>query len=299
MRGNRVLSRLDEMLTEAINGSFAESCYDETELSRLESKFRQYLTERELAAERVQAERAAIKELVTDISHQTKTPIANICLYTQLLEEKSPQELKPYVQQIHQQAEKLEFLIQALARISRLESGVIRLELRPCRVWELIEKSVRQMQEKARARQITIYADEEKDEKEDSGKPYQIWEDGQTQAFSDMQAVCDMGWTQEALGNLLDNGIKYSPEGSRIRVRVRGFEMFVRISVEDEGPGILEEEQAQIFERFYRGKNAGEQEGSGVGLYLTRMILQKERGYIRVCAGVQGGSRFQMYLPRQ
>lgn len=299
MRGNRVLSRLDEMLTEAINGSFAESCYDETELSRLESKFRQYLTERELAAERVQAERAAIKELVTDISHQTKTPIANICLYTQLLEEKSPQELKPYVQQIHQQAEKLEFLIQALARISRLESGVIRLEPRPCRVWELIEKSVRQMQEKARARQITIYADEEKDEKEDAGKPYQIWEDGQTQAFSDMQAVCDMGWTQEALGNLLDNGIKYSPEGSRIRVRVRGFEMFVRISVEDEGPGILEEEQAQIFERFYRGKNAGEQEGSGVGLYLTRMILQKERGYIRVCAGARGGSRFQMYLPRQ
>ena len=278
MRGSRIVSRLDEMLTAAIDGSFVESDYNETELSRLESKFRQYLTEKELSAERVQAERAAVRELVTNISHQTKTPIANISLYTQLLEEKSPQELKPCVQQIRQQAEKLEFLIQALTQISRLESGIVRLFPKPCPVSVLIDKVIQEMQKKAEKKQITIIAAEQND---------------------GIQAVFDLRWTEEALGNLLDNALKYSPESSQVTLSVRVFEMFVRISVEDEGPGILEEEQAQVFERFYRGKNAAQQEGNGVGLYLTRMILQKEGGYIKVSSRDMGGSCFQMYLPRQ
>lgn len=285
MRGSKIVSRLDEMLTSAMEGSFVESDYNETELSRLESKFRQYLTEKELSAERVRTEREAIKELVTDISHQTKTPIANISLYTQLLEEKTTQELKPYVQQIRQQAQKLEFLIHALTQISRLESGMISLQPRPCQVRELIEKPVSEIRERAKEKQITIAL---------------LDEDGQgaaTVKACDSKACCDVRWTQEAIGNLLDNAVKYSPRKSRVTIRVDAFEMFVRISVEDEGPGILEEERARIFERFYRGKDALWQEGNGVGLYLTRMILQKERGYIRVLDGGRGGSCFQVYLP--
>lgn len=125
LRKKYIVARLDEMLTDAINGSFIESDYNETELSRLESKFRQYLTAKEMSEEKVRAERTAIKELVTDISHQTRTPIANICLYTQLLEEISSPEMLPYVEQIRIQAEKLDFLIQALTKISRLESDMI------------------------------------------------------------------------------------------------------------------------------------------------------------------------------
>ena len=279
MRGSKIVSRLDEMLTDAINGSFVETDYNETELSRLESRFRQYLTEKELSAEKVQAERAAIEELVTDISHQTKTPIANICLYTQLLEEISTEEMEPYVRQIRQQAEKLEFLIGALTQISRLESGMVKLTPKPCPVFEMIEQSVREMQGKAKEKKITATVSFD-------GESGDIW------------AVYDTRWTGEALGNLLDNAVKYSPDGSQIRIKVRRFEMFVCISVEDEGPGILEEEQAQIFERFYRGKNTLQQEGNGVGLYLARMILQKEGGYIKVSSGEKRGSCFQIFLPR-
>lgn len=285
LRGNKIVTRLDEMLTDAINGSFIESVYDETELSRLESKFRQYLTAKEMSEEKVRAERKAIKELVTDISHQTKTPIANICLYTQLLEEISSSDMLPYVEQIRMQAEKLEFLIQALTKISRLESDMIRLQPKAQPVALLVGKAVREMQGRAEVKNIRITVEHS------SYMEYAA-------DSEEIHAVYDARWTGEALGNLLDNSVKYSPESSRIRVSVKALELFVRISVEDEGPGIPVEERAQIFERFYRGKNAAREEGNGVGLYLTRMILQRERGYVKVSSGARGGSCFHLYLPK-
>ncbi len=285
LRGNKIVTRLDEMLTDAINGSFIESVYDETELSRLESKFRQYLTAKEMSEEKVRAERKAIKELVTDISHQTKTPIANICLYTQLLEEISSSDMLPYVEQIRMQAEKLEFLIQALTKISRLESDMIRLQSKAQPVALLVGKAVREMQGRAEVKNIRITV-EHASYMESAADSEEI------------HAVYDARWTGEALGNLLDNSVKYSPESSRIRVSVKALELFVRISVEDEGPGIPVEERAQIFERFHRGKNAAREEGNGVGLYLTRMILQRERGYVKVSSGARGGSCFHLYLPK-
>ena len=321
LRGNKVVARLDEMLTDAINGSFIESVYDETELSRLESKFRQYLTAKEMSEEKVRAERKAIKELVTDISHQTKTPIANICLYTQLLEEISSSDMLPYVEQIRMQAEKLEFLIQALTKISRLESDMIRLQPKAQPVSLLVRKAVREMQGRAEIKNIMINVEPmsfmEYEEDIGCGKDIDHRKDvdhikaidhaektvytKNIEHAADSEELCaiyDARWTGEALGNLLDNSVKYSPEGSRIRVSVKVLELFVRISVEDEGPGIPVEERAQIFERFHRGKNAAREEGNGVGLYLTRMILQRERGYVKVSSGQKGGSCFHLYLPK-
>ncbi len=275
---SKIISRLDEMLEAAINGSFVEEDYDETELSRLESKFRQYLTARETASEKVEAERTAIKELVTDISHQTKTPLANILLYTQLLQEQcKDQQAAPYIEQIRMQTEKLQFLMQALIKISRLESKMVELSPTEGSLYPLILQAVDLAQGKAGAKEITIEMRE---------------------AEKDIRAVFDFRWTLEALGNLLDNAVKYSPVGSRVTVEVRAFEMFVCISVEDMGSGIPESEQAQIFKRFYRGKNARYEEGNGVGLYLTRMILQKERGYVKVSSPEKGGSCFSIYLQR-
>lgn len=274
---SKVISRLDAMLEAAMNGSFVETDYDETELSRLESKFRQYLTARETASEKVEAERSAIKELVTDISHQTKTPLANILLYTQLLQEEcQDQQAAPYIEQIRIQTEKLDFLMQALVKISRLESGMVELAPEEGALHPLLSQAVKLAKGRAAAKEITIELEEE---------------------ACDVRALFDFRWTLEALGNLLDNAVKYSPAGSKVTVKVRAFELFVCVSVEDMGPGIPESEQAQIFERFYRGACARQEEGNGVGLYLTRMILQKERGYVKVTALEEGGSRFSMFLP--
>lgn len=281
--GSKIISRLDNMLEAAMNGTFVEEDYDETELSRLESKFRQYLTAKETASAKVEAERSAIKELVTDISHQTKTPLSNILLYTQLLQEQcKDQQVAPYIEQIQMQTEKLDFLMQALIKISRLESGMVELTPAKGSLYPLLSQAVKLAEGRAEAKKIMIEAPLQRGGKKEA----------------ETCALYDFKWTLEALGNLLDNAVKYSPEGSRITVSMRTFEMFVCISVEDMGPGIAESEQAQIFERFYRGKNARQEEGNGVGLYLTRMILQKERGYVKVSSPEKGGSRFSIYLQR-
>ena len=194
---NKIVARLDTMLTDAINGVFTESNYDETQLSRLESKFRQYLTGKEAAGEKVQAERAAIKELVTDISHQTKTPIANICLYTQLLEEASSPETLPLVRQIHQQAETLEFLIQALTKISRLETNIV--EVRPAfqEISALLTEAEAGIRQRAANKEIRI-----------------------RNIYTGNGSACyDLKWTKEALENILDNAVKYTPEGGHIWFR--------------------------------------------------------------------------------
>lgn len=273
----RTLQRLDEMLSSAIDGTFEEKRYDETELSRLENRWKQYFASSKQSLEKTRAERENIKSLVSDISHQTKTPLSNILLYAELLEEKAKDnEEKALAEQIYVQAEKLEFLIQSLVKMSRLESGI--LEVVPDRqdLIPLVEDSVNLYRAKAAEKNITLAF----------------------QAGEGISASYDRKWTLEALNNVVDNAVKYSPEGSLVEIRIRRFEFYACIEVADEGPGIPEEERAGIFGRFCRGKQVQQEEGVGLGLYLTREILERENGYIKVSARQEGGSCFSLYLPR-
>ena len=122
-----MLDTLDQMLDDAIRGDFQESLYDESRLSALETRMAHYLSAiRRVRPEPGGGEGQAIKTLIGDISHQTKTPIANLLLYAQLLEEQDlPPESRAYVSALEQQAEKLRFLIDALVKTSRLETGVL------------------------------------------------------------------------------------------------------------------------------------------------------------------------------
>lgn len=278
MRTGKTLKRLDEMLTDAMNGTFEESRYDETELSRLESRWKQYLTTSRISMEKNQAEWEKIKTLVSDISHQTKTPLANILLYAELLEEKAQDsEEKELARQILTQTSKLEFLIQSLVKMSRLETEVLAVEPVSSPVKPLVEQALEQIQLKAKAKKIEVYASEI-DEK--------------------ITASYDRKWTLEALCNILDNAVKYSPKGSRITVEVQAYEFYVCINVRDQGIGIPEEERAQIFGRFYRGSQVQQEEGVGIGLYLAREILQRENGYIKVESKSGEGSTFSLFLSK-
>ena len=110
-------------------------------------------------------------------------------------------------------------------------------------------------------------------------------------------AVFDPRWTEEAVYNLLDNAVKYTPEGGVVRVRVTEYPLFAAIHVSDTGAGIPEEEQAKVFQRFYRGEAHREEEGVGIGLYLVRQIAQGQGGYVKVSAQPGTGSTFSLYLP--
>lgn len=272
----KLLARLDQMLEDGIRGTFSESDYDETKLSQLESKWLRYLTASKLSYQKTGQEREKLKELVSDISHQTKTPLSNILLYTQLLQEQSlDAQSRSLADEIRTQAEKLEFLIQSLVKTSRLETGTFQLS--PCEsdIDSMIRSAIEQVTPKADSRQIQINYTPER-----------------------YTASFDSKWTQEALFNILDNAVKYSPECTRITVSVKAFEMFVCISVADQGIGISEEELPRIFGRFYRGQNVREQNGVGIGLYLSRRIIEEQGGYITAESSPGHGSVFKVFLPR-
>ena len=185
---NRTLNRLNQMLDEANSGTFQESDYNETKLSKLESKWKQFLSTSSLSKQNLEQEKENIKALVTDISHQTKTPMTNIKMYAELLTEnltlgntETNQEL---LAEIIHQTEKLEFLIQSLTKISRLESNIVEVVPSTNSVNQLISDVVCDFEHKAKKKQITL----------------------SVLSTEPVTATFDYKWTKEALSNIMDNG---------------------------------------------------------------------------------------------
>ena len=278
---NRTLKRLDRMLDDAINGKFEESDFTETELSRLEAKWKHFLSASQLSKEQLDKEKQNIEGLVADISHQTRTPIANLKLYSALLEEKLKKredaggEEQELLQEIIAQTEKLEFLVQSLTKMSRLESNIIKVSPQKGKAIPFVRETVSQIEAAAREKR-------------------RYFEIGA--ADRDCMALFDVKWTKEALGNILDNAVKYSYEDSTIQVLIREYELYVAISVKNKGIGISEQESSKIFGRFYRSEKVLQKEGVGLGLYLARKILQRENGYIEVRSEEGDGAEFILYL---
>ena len=277
-RTRRLLGRLDHMLESAMDGHFSESEYTEDMLSRLEARMYQYLSMDRQDRKETAKERDAVKSLVSDISHQTKTPVANILLYSQLLQENESldERARQIAGQIEMQTEKLNFLIQSLIRTSRLENGIVAVVPKEDRILELIHDLPHPASAQAK------------------GVEYHIVEE-----MPDICACFDRKWTVEALSNLVDNAVKYTPLGGKVTVSVQEYEMFVRIDVADTGIGISEEETAKIFARFYRSPHVQEERGVGLGLYLAREILHREGGYIKVASVPGQGSVFSVFLSKR
>lgn len=271
----QTMSKLNQIIDCAMQGNFEEEHFDESMLSALETKFVHYLASSSISAKKQQMEKDNIKSLIADISHQTKTPIANVLLYTQLLgEEELTENGHFYVYELETQAKKLQTLIEALVKTSRLETGVIALNPVSSRIDTVICAAVSQIVPKADEKQIKLIVES-----------------------SDTKAVFDSKWTEEAIVNLLDNAIKYTQNGGKITVSVSEYQMFASINVKDNGPGISEEEQSKVFRRFYRGVEQQSKDGVGIGLYLVRQIAEGQGGYIRVQSSKGQGTVFSLYLP--
>lgn len=272
----RLLQRLDDMLERAIAQGFSEEDYDESLLSALECRLARYLAASAVSARNLQAEKDKIKTLIADISHQTKTPLANVLLYAQLLSEQPlPEESRGCVAALEGQAQKLRALIEALVKVSRLESGVLALHPRRAALAPMLEEAVAQFMPVAAEKHITL-----------------------TLGSPQGDGVFDPKWTAEAVCNLLDNAVKYTPAGGRVAVQTRSYELFCCIDVADTGPGIPEEEQARVFRRFYRCPANDQAQGVGIGLYLARQIAEGQGGYIRVASGPGRGAVFSLCLPK-
>lgn len=271
----RSLKRMYAMIQSAIDGTFQAEHFDESLFSSVENKLAEYLTVSRVQAGKTAAEQDKIKTLIADISHQTKTPLANILLYTELLKEEGAGSSEN-MELLEAQAKKLDFLIQSLVKMSRLETGILLLHPRKNDVSRLLKEV--QEQYTVRAQEKGLYL---RMLAEEAGE---------------VTACFDFKWTLEALGNLIDNAIKYTETGG-ITVRVKKFELFVCIEVTDTGIGIAEEEHEKVFGRFYRSVSVSGKQGVGIGLYLAREILRQQSGYMKLSSKVGKGSVFSVYLP--
>lgn len=227
--------------------------------------------------QRLAQEKEQIKTLISDISHQIKTPVAAANTFGQLLDDKelSDEERGEYLAALQTSLEKLTFLTDSLIKMSRLESGIIRLNPAQNSLNAIVLQAVKTVYAKAREKKITITFD----------------------CRQNFEALLDFNWTAEAIANVLDNAVKYTPSGGIVGLNITEYPSYLRLDISDNGIGIPEEEQPRIFGRFYRGKQAAGIDGVGLGLYLTRDIVSKQYGYIKVLSD-NGGSTFSIFFKK-
>ena len=278
LREKKLLRRLQEMLEDAVAGTFSEGKLMDTGISELESAMWRFLNDSQLSSVQLAEQKQRIQSLISDISHQTVTPIANIKMYSEFLREDSltTEEYRHFADNLDRQARKLSWLGEGFAKISRMETGIISLkpEIQP--VLPVILEAVDQAALKA----------------EQHGNDIRLKGDQK------LKACLDRRWTEEVFFNLLDNAVKYSDPGSVILVELLEYEMYIRINVCSRGTKVKREEFARVFQRFYRGKNAEDQEGVGLGLYLAREIIRGQRGYMKGEYDPEKGNVFSVFLCR-
>jgi len=252
---------------------------EESLLSRISHRLERLYNVMQENRRKLEAEKAELQILVSDISHQTKTPIANLIIINDTLLTRSMAEEMQYefLQATKSQLDKLDFMIQALVKASRLETGLIMLEKKVTPIYETLVSAINGILAPLEKKHLNL-----------------------TVTCPEMLNVYhDVRWTSEVLFNLLDNAVKYTPIEGNIHVAVQEWEMYVKIDVSDSGKGIPESEQASIFKRFYREKTVHEIDGIGIGLYIAREIITKQGGYIKIVSEVGKGSTFSVFLPKK
>lgn len=282
-RERELADRLKGMLEKAVAGTFQEGRLEDHAFSEIESDMWRFLMDCQMSSWKLTEQKEKIQALITDTSHQALTPVSNIRIYTELLKEEQELWRNQYgipdteeedkIAVIQAQAEKLEFLVNSLSKLSCLEMGVIALMPEKNRISEILLGVKRQFRRKAKEKEISFSVE-----------------------LSEAEAVFDMKWTEEALANVVDNALKYTPAGGTVHVRAVPYQMFVGLEVSDTGIGIGEAETAKIFTRFYRSPAVKKQPGLGIGLWQAREIMAKQNGYIKVSSQPGKGSVFSLFL---
>jgi len=270
---------IEDTVDQMIAGCFTagSALYDDTLSAKINHKLKRLYEVMENQNDRTALQHKQIQELISDISHQVKTPVSNIKMINETLasgrlEGQKRAELQA---QLDAQVDKLDSLIQSLIKSSRLETGAVTLSPQPLPLIETLAQAIGGVALFAENKGIDLSVD----------------------CDADIVAQHDKKWTAEALFNILDNAVKYTPARGSVTVSCEQWELYTKIDITDTGVGIAEEEQAQVFRRFYRAPSAQQKEGVGIGLYLAREIIQKQGGYIRLVSAPDEGSTFSIFLP--
>ena len=275
MRRYRQMEKLSDYLKRIGRGDYSLDIRDnvEGELSILKNEIYKVTTRLREQAEYNLREKYYLADALSDISHQLKTPLTSMMVMTDLLKEEGlpTDKREEFTDTIRAQLIRIEWLVTSLLKLSRLDAGTIVLESRPVPAAEVI----------GRAAQHLLIPMELK------GIEFEV------QGEENVTFPGDLSWSAEAFANILKNCMEHTPSGGRIRVMYEENHLYTVISVEDNGEGIAAEDLPHIFERFYKGKNAGA-DSVGIGLAMAYEILAKEQGKIDVTSKEGEGTRFRV-----
>ncbi|MDE6926029.1 MAG: HAMP domain-containing histidine kinase [Acetatifactor sp.] len=267
-----------ETLDTAIGGRQPENFrpYEDSMTAKVQGKLMQYYDIMREERLQSQKDKQTLQSLVSDISHQVKTPIANVKLYTGILQrqEISEEKRELFLHSMEAQIDKLDFLMQSLIKMSRLETGTFTLSPVEARLIDTIAQAMNTVWSKAEQKKIEL----------------------SVVCGAEIMVQHDPKWTAEAIGNILDNAVKYTGAGGKITITVRPWQFYTRIDISDTGIGIPKEHYNDVFRRFYREEEVAAEEGVGLGLYLANGIITRQKGYISVKSRVGEGTTFSVYL---
>lgn len=269
-------NKMDAIINEKENITF--DIESETLLSKIQNKLEKLYDILNKKSNASKEEKIKLQALISDISHQVKTPIANLKIYNSTLIERklSYEKTIEFLELMDNQLSKLDFLMQSLIKMSRLEIGMIVLNAEPIPIYDTIAIALGGIILQSEIKNISLHVN------------------------------CDPGiivkhdrkWTSEALFNILDNAVKYSRQDGKITITVTELELYTKVDITDIGIGINEQNLNKIFQRFYREEQVIGIDGIGIGLYLSREIIMRQNGYIKVVSKLGKGSTFSVYFLR-
>lgn len=271
---DKICLTIDDLISQKTPTNYCP--YEDSLEAKVEDKLIHHYEILQDARQESQRDKELIQTMVSDISHQVKTPIASARMFTNILQKHdlAPDKRSEFLALLESQIEKLDFLMKSLIKMSRLETGTLLLNLQNSPIYDTIAQSLSAVWVKADIKDISLIVD----------------------CDSNIIIQHDPKWTAEAFMNLLDNAVKYTPKGGTITISVKPWQFYTKIDITDTGIGILEEDYNHIFKRFYRTQEVAAEEGVGLGLYLAQGIITKQKGYISVKSVKGKSTTFSVYL---
>lgn len=268
---------IDRLLDNVLSQEKIEfSDVEEGEYSALVSKLKQIQEVLGSQAKSAEKEKEQVKSLVSNMSHQLKTPLANLSLYAEILskEKITSEQRTMFSEKMQRQVEKLSWIVGSLSKMVKLEQNIDGFEVEDIGIKQTILDAVDTIYEKMEKKKIDFVME----------------------PFEDRLLYHNRKWTAEVFVNLLENAVKYTDTEGTIAIRVKDYDLYTEIQIVDNGRGIRQEEMTDIFKRFYRSQEVENMKGSGIGLYLSNLILEKEKGYMTVASEYGKGSCFSVFL---
>ncbi len=272
----RLYSQADQAVSGYLCGDYSQHLPRSSEgaIYQIFAQVEQLATMLQAKTETEHQAKEFLKKSISDISHQLKTPLAALTMYQEIIadEPEHPDTVREFSAKISVSLKRMEYLIQAMLKITRLDTGNIVFEKDCLNVAALISQSIRELTTRAERENKQILVDG------DAGQ----------------QLVCDRDWTCEAIGNIVKNALDHTDSGGTVRIHWEHTPAMLRIFITDNGSGIAPEDIHHIFKRFYRSKRSLDTQGIGLGLPLAKSIIEGQGGMIAVQSDPGTGTTFTL-----